>query len=398
MKIIFISNLKFLFSIKYTNQNKNLKSLIKIFQKPHDNVKKYFFCLDLSRGLAAIFVAIYHYKHFYITNKENYIYSQVNWPFYDIFWIPYHYGYWAVQYFWLISGFIFANVYTEKNNSKMFFANRLARLYPLHIITLLAVATLQGIRISWLGDFAIYQNNDLYHFILHLAFASNWGFENGFSFNAPIWSVSLEIIIYIIFWISLSFLYNRGILWPAALTLFFAILSTTSLPEKKLWTCGFYFFSGVCVYLFFHQLRINPKLLITITISILIFAAALILIATSLAMWLKIYILFIGILMFTAWADLHKIANYLSRISFIGKITYSIYLWHFPIQLVILLYLDGVMKTRTIIESDLFLLFYVLSVLIIAYISYQYIESPLRRSMRAWFSANSYATFFERKR
>jgi hypothetical protein len=101
MKNIFISNLKFLFSIIYTNQNKNLKYLIKIFRKPRGNVKKYFFCLDLSRGLAAIFVVIYHYKHFYITNKENYIYSHINWPFYDIVWILYHYGYWLYNIFGL---------------------------------------------------------------------------------------------------------------------------------------------------------------------------------------------------------------------------------------------------------------------------------------------------------
>ena len=36
-------------------------------------------------------------------------------------------------------------------------------------------------------------SNDWYHFILHLFFASDWGFQNNLSFNAPIWFMSTLI-------------------------------------------------------------------------------------------------------------------------------------------------------------------------------------------------------------
>src|SRR5690606_24787195 len=40
---------------------------------------------------------------------------------------------------------------------------------------------------------------DAYHFWLQTAFVSHWGFEQGESFNAPIWSVSIEVGLYALF-------------------------------------------------------------------------------------------------------------------------------------------------------------------------------------------------------
>ena len=45
----------------------------------------------------------------------------------------------------------------------------------------------------------IFENNDLYHFVLNILFISSWGLEKGMSFNQPIWSVSFELIVYILF-------------------------------------------------------------------------------------------------------------------------------------------------------------------------------------------------------
>ena len=111
--------------------------------------------------------------------------------------------------FYAISGFVFAYIYlsiNEKVSGKEFFVNRFARLYPLHFATLIIVAILQIINWSTTNSFQITHYNDFYHFILQLFFISSWGFEEGHSFNGPIWTVSIEIFIYGVFFFTFGFL------------------------------------------------------------------------------------------------------------------------------------------------------------------------------------------------
>jgi len=75
----------------------------------------------------------------------------------------------------------------------------MSRLYPLHFLTLMFVLLLQFFYEFFL-DLQMNQGyNDFYHFILNLFFVSSWGLEEGNSYNLPIWSVSKEIIAYLVF-------------------------------------------------------------------------------------------------------------------------------------------------------------------------------------------------------
>ena len=139
-------------------------------------------------------------------------------PFYGLLWPLYLFGNGAVQVFWVISGFVFAKVYAgQRTPGRDFALRRFARLYPLHFVTLLIVALLQLAATALVGSNLIYQYNDPYHFALQLAFASNWGLESGFSFNGPIWSVSVEVLVYFLFWLVAEHLLKRGILGPLAM-------------------------------------------------------------------------------------------------------------------------------------------------------------------------------------
>ena len=84
-----------------------------------------------------------------------------------------------------------------------FFVLRFSRLYPLHIATLLLVALVQPLYFNLNGYFFVYQDNDLTHFLLQLLMASNWGFQNALSFNGPIWSISVEVLVYFFFFVML---------------------------------------------------------------------------------------------------------------------------------------------------------------------------------------------------
>lgn len=126
----------------------------------------------------------------------------------------YHYGWNLVDFFFVLSGFIFSFVYKEKivNGTvkfKEYAIFRMSRLYPLHFLTLMVVLVFQIVRVHLDKGFFIYQNNDLYHFILNALFIQGEGFEKGWSFNAPTWSVSSEIVAYILFFIIAKYILNR---------------------------------------------------------------------------------------------------------------------------------------------------------------------------------------------
>ena len=67
------------------------------------------YLLDLARAVAAICVVLQHYQHFYYVGDnqyaENFIRNQQ--PFYNIIEPFYQFGSVAVQFFFVLSGFIF---------------------------------------------------------------------------------------------------------------------------------------------------------------------------------------------------------------------------------------------------------------------------------------------------
>ena len=102
--------------------------------------------IDGLRGFAAVAVLFYHYMHFAMigTDHERYFEYLDYQPARAAFAILYDWGFYAVQLFWMISGFVFAAVYFGREaTTREFVVNRFARLYPLHFLTLLVVAVLQ---------------------------------------------------------------------------------------------------------------------------------------------------------------------------------------------------------------------------------------------------------------
>ena len=147
-----------------------------------------------------------------------------------------------MELFWTISGFVFAAVYAGSHaTTREFLSARFARLYPLHALTLAAICVLELISIRMTGDTKCYANFDLYHFTLNIFFASAWGLERGFSFNGPVWSVSIEITVYALFWAAHKHLFKLGIVGPAAASLVFFVGIALRLPGY-IWECGFFFF------------------------------------------------------------------------------------------------------------------------------------------------------------
>ena len=166
---------------------------------------KTFYGIEILRFISALAILIWHYQHFYFLGDQNLVTE--NQPFYDLFKLFYIYGFQGVNFFWCISGFIFFWKYADKVKSisaYQFFKIRFARLYPLHFATLIIVVILQYFYFIEMKEIFLNHKNDLYHFFLQIFMASYWGFEDGHSFNSAIWSISIEILVYIFFYILLK--------------------------------------------------------------------------------------------------------------------------------------------------------------------------------------------------
>ena len=166
-----------------------------------DNTKNYFYGIDFLRWFAAFGVVLYHYSLHFKVEEVNYS------SFLNFLILNRDFAQQFVWLFWAISGFVFTNIYVHREtNLKNFFISRFARLYPLHFITLIIVMILQFISIKKFGYSQEGYINDLYHFILNIFFASDWGLQSNWNYNVPVWSVSIEIPIYFLFFFTLFYL------------------------------------------------------------------------------------------------------------------------------------------------------------------------------------------------
>jgi len=104
---------------------------------------KQLYALDVSRGIAALAVVVWHWQHFaYKKGSLSQEFIRESQPLYDLLRLFYEKGGLGVQYFFLLSGFIFFWLYSApiKNNQITaweFGIHRFSRLYPLHFITLM---------------------------------------------------------------------------------------------------------------------------------------------------------------------------------------------------------------------------------------------------------------------
>jgi peptidoglycan/LPS O-acetylase OafA/YrhL len=80
-----------------------------------------------------------------------------------------------------------------------------------------------------------------------------------------------------------------------------------------------------------------------------------------------------------AFLDSFPSANYLQRLRIVGELTYSVFLWHAPLQMIILMIMMQFNISNSIAQSPLFLLFFLVLTYSVGYVSYRWIEQPARK-------------------
>lgn len=345
--------------------------------------------LEVVRFISALSVLLWHYQHFfYIADKPTDFVRELQ-PFYSWLYFFYNYGYYGVQVFWCISGFIFFWKYRDVIASKTitykkFFVMRFSRLYPLHFAMLLLVLALQLIYFSQKGYFFVYQNNDIFHFVFQLFLASNWGFEKGYSFNAPIWSISVEVLVYCIFFIFLqkiskSFFINIAILLLCLAAKYFKVSS-------PILDCLAFFYIGGFAAIAFRYINTKKyKTKISYALSLALLSSPFFIYATNIYQLKYFPMLFLMLytptLLFVFAQHCNVSPTIQKIIEAAGNMTYSSYLINFPLQLVIALYF---LKNEQKIPyySTVFFGGFILLTLIFSYCIYRFFELPAQNYIR----------------
>lgn len=284
-----------------------------------------FLALDALRGLAACWVVYFH--------------------------VLGSMGYLAVDFFLVLSGFILAHRYwygTKPTSTREFIIHRIARLYPLHLFTLLVFVV-----VHWLMYWVMpsFPDGSLFTFVQHLTLTHNIGLNpNGLTWNAPSWSISVEFFVNLLF---IAFIpvttRNSTLLVSASAILLLLLHNHGNLNVHHQNDYGFLntgllrglasFMLGLIAYRLYRYCRDR--------VQITRYATGLEVIATALALavvwcgygrpeWLDIFVPYVAVLLITVYAlEQGALTRAVQRLAYLGEISYSVYLNHFIVIMVL---------------------------------------------------------------
>jgi peptidoglycan/LPS O-acetylase OafA/YrhL len=339
--------------------------------------------LEALRFVAAFAVLMWHYQHFaYVADKSvNLVNAEL--PFYNLFYPFYEAGGYGVWVFWCVSGFIFFWKYRDEISDRSiggwtFFVFRLSRLYPLHLATLVIVALLQHIYFLQHGFFFVYQNNDLQHFLPQLLMASDWGLERSNSFNGPIWSISVEVLVYAVFFLMLRFVTKSWLLNVIVILICINMSAQVS-------SCLASFYAGGLAAVARRaiagsRLRISFEAFawcaaFAVPASIWMFD-----LRSAIVTWI-VLLAYTPLLLLCLSGEIALSAPSQRFVMAAGNMTYSSYLLHFPIQLIIV-ELFAAARRPIPLYDDLFFTAFVAATLLASYMTYRYFEAPAQALIR----------------
>ena len=292
--------------------------------------RPHFAVLDGLRGVAALFVVIFHFL------------EMVIWP-YDKLWLGH--GWLAVDFFFCLSGFVMGYAYDTRIASmglRNFFKARLIRLHPLVIL-----GTVLGLIAFYANPFGItpgYSPAKMALIALASLLVIPWGAmpsrgRNLFSLNAPAWSLFWEYVANLLFALVLCRL-KRGLLFAltiaAAVWLCWVGHQHANLfggwSSKNFWDGGariaFSFLAGLLVYRMGWRIKTRLGF---VSLSILLIAAMVSPFTTG--AWIReaaIIILYFPLLIILgAGVKLSPRAESICRFS--GDLSYPLYMTHYSV-------------------------------------------------------------------
>jgi peptidoglycan/LPS O-acetylase OafA/YrhL len=344
--------------------------LAKFELKPDSDM---FLTFDVLRFFAAALIVFHHWKTYLILPSR--------WREWLDRLTTFQFG---VDLFFIISGFIIFHVYSNKLTSLLpylkYMRRRFARLYPLHLLTLLLVVVLGYAFHDFTVHPVLYRTGA---FWANLFMVSAWWPHTQLSFNFAAWSISVEIFCYIVFplvlWIGRR---NLSLITVAPLCISILLIKPRFLNGFDAFPLlrGFVAFTfGIGLYSIRTRL---PRILAPGSVLIALFVLLIVLSEAGIDPG-RLYVFPYLIAVTAAAADVHRsISNSARLLAPLGQLTYSIYMWHIPVAYLFYL-LPGITQFaplhNALIGVNLFVL------MAISYTSLRWIETPARH----WLSGTS---------
>ncbi len=342
--------------------------------------------LTSLRIFAAFWVVLFHY-----------------WPKLDISFVPNFVakGYLGVELFFVLSGFILSHVYLEASgkgylNYRSFMIARFARVYPLHLATLIGVGAL-AIGAGMAGfqiDKAILSWESL---PANLLMIHAWGFAPEAGWNHPSWSISAEWFAY------LAFPLFAAVAWPlrhrpyVAIAGAIVLLTVTYFVFERL--MGFTltlatiqwgalrivppFALGCALYLAYQKGAFSTLMSSLLGVAV----AGLVIVFASSYLMPDALIVVAGGLLILALAGLGRFPGGVmssAPLVWLGEVSYAVYMVCVPWKL---LYFNAMTKFLKLPGETLPLIWWIpglLMVIPIAAVGHHLIEKPCRFAIRQW--------------
>ena len=353
-----------------TGLRSNLRNLFSLTTTSNDLLH-----LDFMRFIASAGIVLCHSGEFFVPRADR-LASHERLAGLSLF----------VDVFFIISGFVIAHVYADRIGTWRQFARfmqrRIGRLLPLHLATLLAMALLYFL----VGKLGLPTNTDfrlvpecvvLGAFLLHSVVDCGGPVPNGVN-----WSISAEMVMYVLFPLLLLLGRSLGLLryglWLAIL-----LLVSSGYSAEALWATNFDFWRALPAFFFGLIVRLDWKALARLPIPgfvPVLFAAALF--AGSLLIWPGWLLLTLayGAALSAIIADGRGSAAPITRrFAPLGQLTYSMYMLH-PIIITVIINAvgDKLLKLDVTALSLLTLATYAV-ITLSSYLSYKLFETPARR-------------------
>jgi peptidoglycan/LPS O-acetylase OafA/YrhL len=327
------------------------------------------------RGVAACWVVLMHFREITPTRVWQF-------PILDQIIANGAYG---VDIFFVLSGFIMCHVYSRSFSADLrgeqvyrFMAYRLARIYPVHVATFILMLALFVARSATTGESGLPYRYDPVTLLTTFTLTNAWvpGLQTP---NMPAWSVSAEWFAYALFPALCLFLSSHK--WAPALYVVAGLGLAFFKPFGN--DCLTHVLSGFLVGMATH--RIMPRAL---WIAKGRFAG--LGISTAIACWAQVAdpSVEFGLLLFAALIlALTNPRDLLSRFLsvtatvYLGEISYSIYMVHWPVRAIIRNCLQ-MLRLLDSLPSPFFVIISLLATLIVAMASYRYVELPGRALLR----------------